>query len=203
MATVAQSVKAIAKATKWSETDLKHRARWLIEDGWLPKGKGGYGGAGAAEVTIKDLVTLILSMAVPAAKAAPDHIETFRNLRGEDEKGKIRRLEYALTNRIEFCGDKARVVAAETTVLSLRLFFDEKYPEAEIIWTHKDDPDGIEHKLSFDREGHKRDPNLTDLVDCKRGVFFGGNIFFVLWDILTEEKTARKKKARRRRGTAK
>ena len=202
MATVARAVGRISEATKWSETDLRHRARWLIEAGLLPKGKGGYGGAGAAEVTIKDLVTLILGMAVPVAKAAPDHIETFRNLRGEDEKGKIRRLEYALTNRSEFCGDKARVVVAETTVLSLRLFFDEKHPEAEFIWKHKDDPDGIEHKLSFDREGHKRDPNLTDLVDCKRGVFFGGNIFSVLWDI-TEEKPAPKKKARRRRGRAK
>lgn len=203
MATVARAVRLISEATKWSETDLKHRARWLIEAGLLPKGRGGYGGAGAAEVTIKDLVTLVLGMAVPAAKAAPDHIETFRNLRGEDEIGKLRRLEYALTKLIEFCGDKARVVAAETTVLSLRLFFDEEFPEAEIIWHDKNDPPDVNHSLHFAREGHEREPDRPDLVDCKRGVFFGGNIFFVLWDILTEEKPARKKKARRRRGTAK
>lgn len=203
MATVARAVRLISQATKWSETDLRHRARWLIEAGRLPKGKGGFGGAGAAEVTITDLVTLILSMAVPVAKATPDHIETFRNLRGEDEIGKFWRLEYALTNRIEFCGDRARVVDAETTVLSLRLFFDEKYPEAEIIWHDKKDPPKVDHSLKFAREGHESEPDRPDLVDCKRGVFFGGNIFFVLWDILTEEKPAPKKKARRRRGTAK
>lgn len=202
MATVARAVRLISQATKWSETDLRHRARWLVEDGELPKGKGGYGGAGAAEVTIKDLVTLILSMAVPVAKAAPDHIETFRNLRGEDEIGKIRRLEYALTNQIEFWGDKARVVDAETTVLSLRLFFDEKYPEAEIIWHDKNDPPDVNHSLHFAREGHESEPDRADLVDCKRGVFFGGNIFNLLWDIF-EEKPTPKKKARRLRGRAK
>ena len=202
MATVAQAVKAIAKATKWPETDLKHRARWLIEAGLLPKGRGGYGGAGAAEVTIKDLVTLILSMAVPVAKAAPDHIATFRNLRAEYE-GKFWRLEDALVDRIEFWRDKARFEDPDEELIFLRLTFDGKYPEAEFRWTQKDGPDEFEHSLNFAREGHGHEPLRTDVADCKRGIEFGPAIFWVLWDIFTEEKTAPKKKPRRRRGRAK
>lgn len=202
MATVAQAVKAIAKATKWSETDLRHRARWLIEDGLLPKGKGGYGGAGAAEVTTKDLVTLLLSLAVPVAKAAPDHIETFRNLRSEYE-GRIWRLEDALVDRIEFWRDKARFEDPDEELLSLRLTFDEKNPEAEFRWTQKKDPDGFSHVLNFAREGHEHEPLRTDVADCKRGIEFGPAIFWILWGILTEENPDPKKKARRRRGRAK
>lgn len=201
MATVSQAVRRISKATDWSPVDLKHRARLLIEDGLLPKGKGGPGGA--PHITTRDFVTLILSMAVPIAKQSPDHIQRFRDLETEDDDGKILRLEDALINRIELWSDKARVKASKINVIKLLLVFDKKYPEAEIVWRYKNDKPKVLRLLSFARKGHEREPLRTDLAKCNKAVQFGPAIFWILWDIFIEEKPARKKKVRRRKGRAK
>ena len=202
MATVAQAVKAISKAAKWSETDLRHRARWLIEAEEITPGKGGYGGAGAHKVNVKDLVTLILSMAVPVAKQAPRYIKKFRNLKTTEVDGLIWRLEDAMIDRIAFWGDLDRIKASEVIITEFQLWFDEKSPEANFIYEEKDRDDGVQTRLNFPSTPPK-ERIRTDLADCKMGIKFGPMLFYNLWLILTGENPTTKKSSQRRKRATK
>ncbi len=55
--------RAIAEAADWPVVDLERWVRRLREDGELPKGKGGRGGAGAVEATPEHAAKLLLAFA--------------------------------------------------------------------------------------------------------------------------------------------
>jgi hypothetical protein len=100
-----QVVKKLAQVTGWPETDLRTRVRWLIEHQVLPKGKGGRSGAGAALLGQEHLASILLSMAAPEAKAAPDYCRRLAQFRAEDGQTILQAVLFGMNMREPEDGD--------------------------------------------------------------------------------------------------
>ncbi len=90
-------MKVLGDLTGWPASDLRTRLRHLVEAEAIPKGKGGRSGAGAVAIAPKDAAMILLSLAAPEKKTAPEYARRLATFRGEQGQPLIDAVIFGLT----------------------------------------------------------------------------------------------------------
>ncbi len=90
-------IKVLGDLTGWPAADLRTRLRHLVEAEAIPKGKGGRSGAGAVAIAPKDAAMILLSLAAPEKKTAPEYARRLATFRGEHGQPLINAVIFGLT----------------------------------------------------------------------------------------------------------
>lgn len=131
--THAQFWRWLASNSCWPERDIKGRNRWLKISGLIRKGRPGRGGSRAVLTTPESAATLLLGMAAPKAKLAPEAVRRFRDLVTRDEDGKVVARLYGFV--VDLLTPDGNAAARPAQML---LVDDLDLPMAEISYFHGD-----------------------------------------------------------------
>ena len=74
MITGANVIKAVGVPRYEKASTARSRLRWLVEGGVVPKGTGGYAGAGRAEFTRRDALMVLLSFGAADIRGVPEYV---------------------------------------------------------------------------------------------------------------------------------
>ena len=180
MATTNTVVEKIAAETGWKSSDVRNRARWLIRDGYIPKGKPGPNGG--AQLTSEHLIFLLLSLACPDGKRSSNFVKQFAALKTEF-KGRMWTLKEAMLDRLEAWRNDDRLIKQDVELERILLIFDEKWPTAEMQFRDRGTRDMPVHWLRFAKGKEGPDQGLAEL---KPAVVFNGGLIMLISDILDE-----------------
>ncbi len=169
--THAQFARWLASNSCWPFRDIKARNRWLKFSGILPKGRPGRGGVGAVGTTPESAATLLLGMAAPIAKLAPDAVRRFRGLVTRDDDGRVvGRLFGAVLDLLNSDGNATRRPA------QMLLVDDDDMPFAEITYFCDDAGCQIFETYGVDRPDADLDHLWPKRFRLLRGVVIDGSV---------------------------
>ena len=184
MPTTSKAVKVIAEETGWKESDIRNRARWLVRDGRLPKGRPGP--KGGADLTARHLVLLLLSLACPEGKRSSEFVLRFAGLLTTDGEKEWTLME-ALLDRIDAFHKDERLPNQDYRLDRVLLIFKEGWPIAEMDFVRRDtttDGRGFpDARLVFAEGVDGEGPNVG-LAEMFPAVVINGGVIIVVSDLL-------------------
>ena len=132
MATSRGIIEGLSRYSPWPKSDLRNRVRWLIQEGLLPRGKAGRGGAGAAQLEPVHIVCILLGLGVPEATAAPRFVDVLLNMKGINSDGNTISLSDLLVLKLLRVRNRKLQDADPFSIHRILLIFNDLWPAAEV-----------------------------------------------------------------------
>ena len=132
MITGANVIKAVGVPRYEKESTARSRLRWLVEAGVVPKGTGGYAGAGRAEFTRRDALMVLLSFGSADIRQAGEYVMAISEHVNKSRVTLLNWLERALSEFGEL--DEEKGITSSPDVIEIQLPSD---PEGWVVITER------------------------------------------------------------------